>query len=74
VASEDPWTSLAVANGSSQLIRSEMPRTWLRWLRVLSRSGGDLRLWELQATDFTDLENWHVFQGEKQRGRDRKHI
>jgi hypothetical protein len=51
VASEDPWTSLAVAIGSSQLIRSELPRTWLRWLRVLSRSGGDLRLWELQATD-----------------------
>lgn len=30
-----------------------MPRTWLRWLRVLSRSGGDLRLWELQVFEDT---------------------
>eukprot|EP00435_Cladocopium_sp_Y103_P061474 s871_g23.t1 len=54
VAPEDRWTTLAVAIGSSQLLRSEMPpKTWVRWLRALSRTKGDLRLWELQVFEDT---------------------
>eukprot|EP00438_Fugacium_kawagutii_P000893 Skav223553 [mRNA] locus=scaffold1657:525650:538631:- [translate_table: standard] len=51
----DQWTTLAVVLGSSELLRSDLPRpTFARWLRIMCQSGGDLRLWEFQV--FEDSE------------------
>ena len=46
----DAWSNLAVVLGSSELLRSDLPRpTFARWVRVLSQGSGDLRLWEFQV-------------------------
>jgi hypothetical protein len=44
------WSNLAVVLGSSELLRSDLPRpTFARWVRVLTQGSGDLRLWEFQV-------------------------
>ena len=50
------WTTLAIAAGSSDLLRTDLPRpTFAQWVRVMCQSGGtDIRLWELQV--FADAE------------------
>eukprot|EP00438_Fugacium_kawagutii_P008138 Skav234379 [mRNA] locus=scaffold2071:225188:236822:- [translate_table: standard] len=51
----DQWTTLAVVLGSSDLLRSDLPRpTFARWLRVVCQSSGDLRLWEFQVFEDTE--------------------
>ena len=46
----DAWSNLAVVAGSSELLRSDLPRpSFARWVRVLIQGSGDLRLWEFQV-------------------------
>ena len=50
VSETDEWTTLAVSMGSALLLRSDLPQpTFARWVRVVSQSAGDLRLWEFQV-------------------------
>jgi len=51
----DAWSNLAVVAGSSELLRSDLPRpSFARWVRVVIQGSGDLRLWEFQVFEDTE--------------------